>query len=70
MNHGFKIGDKVGWHAESGLASGTIIKVHTSDTDYQGHLRHCSDAIPQYEIDSSKTDHIAMHLGAALHLVD
>lgn len=63
----FKISDKVGWHIEFGTASGTITRVHTHDTDYNGQVHHCSEVDPQYEIRSLKTDHIAMHEGQALH---
>ena len=62
----FKVGDRVGWNSEAGRVSGTIIRVHTRDVDYKGHIHHASAETPQYEIKSSKTDHIAMHLGSAL----
>ena len=60
------IGDRVQWNSEAGLVSGTIIRVHTSDFAYKGHTHHASPAAPQYEIRSSKTDHIAAHKGSAL----
>jgi len=63
----FKVGDHVTWNSEAGRVSGVIIKVHVRDFDYKGHTHHASPEIPQYEIKSSQTDHIAMHLGAALH---
>ena len=69
-NHPFKIGDHVRWNSEAGYVTGRIIKVHTHDTDYKGHMRRCSEADPQYEIKSDKTDHVAMHKGAALHKLD
>ena len=62
----FNVGERVSWNSEADRVSGTIIHVHTKDVDYKGHTHHASPAIPQYEIKSSKTDHIAMHLGAAL----
>ena len=62
----FNVGDQVSWNSEAGRVSGTIIRVHTSDVEYKGHTHHASPSIPQYEIKSSKTDHIALHLGAAL----
>jgi hypothetical protein len=43
-----------------------IIKVHTQDVDYKGYTHHSTADDPQYEIASDKTDHIAMHKGAAL----
>lgn len=66
MTKQFKVGDKVSWNSEAGRVSGTIIKVHTKDFDYKGHTHHASKEDPQYEIKSSKTDHIAAHKGAAL----
>jgi len=62
----FKVGDHVTWNSEAGRVSGKIIKVHTRDTDYKGYRHHASPDDPQYEIQSDKTDHIAMHKGAAL----
>jgi hypothetical protein len=62
----FKVGDRVSWNSEAGRVSGTIIRVHVRDADYKGHVHHASPQTPQYEIKSAKTDHIAMHLGAAL----
>ena len=66
MKKTFKVGDHVAWNSEAGRASGTIIKVHTKDVDYKGYTHHASRDAPQYEIKSDKTDHIAMHKGAAL----
>ena len=67
MPHAFKVGDHVRWNSEAGHVSGKIIKVHTRNVDYKGYTRHASEAEPQYEIKSVKTEHIAMHKGAALH---
>ena len=67
MGHRFKIGDHVTWNSEAGHVSGTIVKVHTQDVDYKGHIHRCSRDEPQYEIKSGKTDHIAMHKGGALN---
>jgi hypothetical protein len=64
----FKVGDHVSWNSEAGHVSGKIIKVHTKDADYKGYVHHASPDDPQYEIKSDKTDHIAMHKGAALKL--
>lgn len=66
MTKKFKVGDHVRWNSEAGHVSGTIIKVHTTDSDYKGYRHHASKEDPQYEIKSDKTDHIAMHKGAAL----
>ena len=62
----FKVGDHVSWNSEAGHVSGKIIRVHTKDADYKGDTHHASPDDPQYEIKSDKTDHIAMHKGAAL----
>ena len=62
----FKVGDRVTWNSEAGHVSGTIIKVHTKDVNYKGHMHRCTPDDPQYEIKSSETDHIAMHKGSAL----
>lgn len=62
----FKVGDHVTWNSEAGHVSGEIIKVHTKDADYKGYTHRASPDDPQYEIKSDKTDHIAMHKGAAL----
>ena len=69
MAHKFKIDDHVSWNSEAGRVSGTIIKVHTSDTAYKGHPRRASEDEPQYEIQSDKTDHIAMHKEDALRKI-
>jgi hypothetical protein len=62
----FRIGDHVSWNSEAGRVSGRIIKVHTLDFDYKGHVHHASGDDPQYEIKSDKTDHVAAHKGSAL----
>lgn len=66
MTTKFKVGDEVKWNSEAGMVSGTIIKIHTKDFQYKGHTHHASKDEPQYEIKSSKTDHIAAHKGSAL----
>ena len=68
MAERFKIGDHVGWNSEAGQVSGRIIAIHTSDFGFKGYTHHASEADPQYEIRSDKTDHIAAHKGSALHL--
>ena len=69
MTTRFKINNHVRWNSEAGFVSGRVIKVHTRDTEYKGHRRHCTEDDPQYEIKSDKTEHIAMHKGAALRRV-
>ena len=62
----FKVGDHVRWNSEAGWVSGRIVRVHTNDVDYKGYVHHASKDEPQYEIQSDKTDHIALHKGRAL----
>ena len=62
----YKVGDRVGWNSEAGRVSGTITRVHTSDFDFKGYTHHASIESPQYEIRSSKTDHLAAHKRSAL----
>jgi Hypervirulence associated proteins TUDOR domain len=69
MNARFKVGDHVRWNSEAGFVRGTIVRVHTRDTAYRGYVHHASVDDPQYEIQSDKTDHVAMHKGAALHRI-
>jgi len=70
MSKSFKVGDHVCWNSEAGHVSGRIIKIHTRDMEYKGHVHHASKYEPQYEIQSDTTDHIAMHKGPVLHKVD
>lgn len=69
MSEKFEVGDHVSWNSEAGRVSGTIIRVHTRDFDYKGYTHHASEAEPQYEIKSDKTDHIAAHKGSALRRI-
>lgn len=66
MTTKFQVGDNVSWNSEAGKVSGTIIKIHTKNFDYKGYTHHATEEEPQYEIKSSKTDHIAAHKGSAL----
>ena len=50
--------------------SGKIVKVHTKNIDHKGYTHHATVDDPQYEISSDKSDHVAMHKGAALHKMD
>jgi len=66
MKEQFNIGDHVSWNSEAGRVSGRIIRIVTSDIEYKGYRRHATPDEPQYEIQSDKTDHVAMHKGSAL----
>ena len=70
MSRAFKIDNRVSWNSEAGRVRGTIVKVHTKDVNYKGYVHHASRDDPQYEIKSDKTDHVAMHKGAALRRLD
>lgn len=66
MKSTFHVGDHVSWNSEAGFVTGKIIKVHTQNVDYKGYTHHATAFEPQYEIQSDKTDHIALHEGSAL----
>ena len=66
MKTKFKIGDEVSWNSEAGRVSGKIIKIHNSNFNFKGYTHHATEADPQYEIKSNKTDHVAAHKGSAL----
>ena len=66
MKHEFKIGDHVEWNSEAGYVRGTIKKRITSAIRFKTYTVRASKEEPQYLIKSDKTDHIAMHKGAAL----
>ena len=69
MANKFRVGDHVTWNSEAGHVSGRIVKVHTKNVNYKGYVHHASKDNPQYEIKSDKTDHVALHKGAALKLL-
>lgn len=66
MTAKFKVGDHVRWNSEAGRVTGTILKRHTKDVLYKGYTHHATPDDPQYEIESDKTGHIAMHKATAL----
>ncbi|MCJ0877827.1 DUF2945 domain-containing protein [Pseudomonas sp. JI-2] len=70
MSHKFKVGDHVSWNSEAGRVRGRITRVHTADTEFMGRTRRASPEAPQYEIESDKTDHVAMHKESALTKLD
>jgi hypothetical protein len=65
----FKVGDHVRWNSEAGHVTGTITRVITSEIEFKGYTVHASKDEPQYEIRSDKTDHVAMHKGSALTMI-
>lgn len=62
----FNVGDHVEWNSEAGRVRGTIKKKVTSAIKFKTYIVHASREEPQYLIKSDKTDHLAMHKGAAL----
>jgi hypothetical protein len=66
MGKNFKIGDHVSWNSEAGRVSGMIVRVHRRKFGVNGYTHHASAEAPQYEIKSSKTEHVAFHKGSAL----
>lgn len=63
----FKRGDHVKWNSEAGIVHGKIIRKVTRDVSIKGYTHHATKDEPQYLIKSDKTDHVAIHKGAALH---
>ncbi len=66
MKHEFKVGDHVEWNSEAGRVRGTIRKKVTSAIRFKTYTVRASKEEPQYLIKSDKTDHLAVHKGAAL----
>jgi hypothetical protein len=69
MKHEFKVGDHVTWNSEAGRVQGTIKKKIVSATKFKTYTVRASVEEPQYLIKSDKTDHMAMHKGAALRKI-
>jgi hypothetical protein len=65
----FRRGDHVEWNSEAGRVRGIIMKKVVSDVRFKGYVHHATKDEPQYFIRSDKTDHIAIHKGAALRLL-
>jgi hypothetical protein len=66
MNREFKVGDHVEWNSEAGHVRGVIKKKITSAIKFKTYIVRASKEEPQYLIKADKTDHMAMHKGAAL----
>jgi len=69
MKHVFKVGDQVSWNSEAGRVRGTIKKKVVSAVKFKTYTVRASMEEPQYLIKSDKTDHMAMHKGAALEKI-
>lgn len=70
MSDTFHVCDHVTWNSEAGWVTGRIIAVHTANVEYKGYTHHATPDQPQYEIKSDKTDHIALHKGSALRMLE
>jgi hypothetical protein len=70
MARTFKVGDHVSWNSEAERVRGKIVKVHRRNVNYKGYVHHASADEPQYEIESDKTDHVALHKAAVLKPLD
>ena len=66
MPRHFKAGNHVRWNADAGHVTGSIRKVHARDSKWKGGTRHCSEDAPKSEIESDRTDHMAVRTGSAL----
>lgn len=66
----YSVGDHVRWNSEAGFVTGRIIRIHVADFDYKGYRHRASKDVPQYEIKSDRTDHVAAHKEAALTKID
>jgi hypothetical protein len=66
VKHELTVGDHVEWNSEAGRIRGTIRKKVTSAIKFKNYTVRASPEEPQYLIKSDKTDHMAMHKGAAL----
>lgn len=69
MKKAFKVGDHVEWNSEAGRVQGRIKKKITAPTRFKTYTVRASKEEPQYLIKSDKTDHLAMHKGAALRKI-
>jgi hypothetical protein len=69
MAQKFNVGDHVSWNSEAGRVSGKIVRVHTKDVNYKGYVHHASKGEPQYEIQSDRSAHIALHKGRPLRRI-
>jgi len=65
----FKVGDRVSWNSEAGRVSGFIRKKVSAPITFKGYTVRASRDEPQYLIESDKTEHLAMHKGAALRRI-
>lgn len=66
MSEQFKVGDRVRWNSRTGSVTGEITEVHTSDFEFMGRRRLCSEDEPQYKVCSDATSLHAVHRGEAL----
>ena len=69
MSDQLRVGDRVRWNARTGAVTGEITEVHTTDFEFMGRRRLCSEDEPQYKVRSDATALHAVHRAAALQRV-
>ncbi|WP_157272212.1 hypervirulence associated TUDOR domain-containing protein [Azohydromonas aeria] len=65
----FKKGDEVEWNTSQGTTRGTVTRKVTGEAHAGGHTAKASKDEPQYEVQSAKTGHKAIHKADALKKV-
>jgi hypothetical protein len=70
MSTAFKHGDHVEWNSEAGRVRGTVVTKVLPNVKFKGYIHHATKEEPQYFIKSDKTDHVAIHKGSALRLLE
>lgn len=66
----YHVGDHVKWNSEAGIVSGKITKIYIKPFSVNGYTHHASKDVPQYEIKSDKTDHVAYHKASSLNIIN
>ncbi|MBD8044670.1 DUF2945 domain-containing protein [Arthrobacter sp. Sa2BUA2] len=69
MSDQLRVGDRVRWNSRTGAVTGEITEVHTSDFEFMGRRRLCSETEPQYKVRSDATQLHAVHRAEALRRV-
>ncbi len=66
MTDHLRVGDRVRWNSRTGAVTGEITEVHTSDFEFMGRRRLCSEDEPQYKVRSDRTQLHGVHRAGAL----
>ncbi len=62
----YAVGDQVRWNSRGSEVTGQITEIHTSDFQFMGRTRTCSEEEPQYKVRSDASHRHAVHKGSAL----